>query len=358
MSKIVFFSKSFAFNRLVRLRYYEKIFPKETDIFLITTDSNKDQNNWKLGKTKVITLKYSPLRNLIEIRNFCKAHKIDILSNIGHPFGAIPLIFSTIFTKKKNLLYFLGDSISYPETDLFTKSGVKAFFSLAPYFILTKLSDKIAFVGKNSYERAPTFFMSPRRKFHYLHAPVNTDLFKPIEKKEARRKLKIPQDKKIVLYVGRVTKRKGGEYLREIILSHPEIEFWIIGKWYGSEISKFKIDNLKFIEKVPNEDLPTYYSAADITFAYHRQGCQMGIVGEESLACGTPIIHTKRTAFKDDLSLIKVSDSTKEMSEKISEFFNKSSLERKNISKFARDYAIQNCSDTFWKERYLNFYLK
>lgn len=358
---ILFFSAGFAFNRLIRLRYYEKIFPKDTKIILCTTDKygskEEEAKKWALKRTKIIVLHYSPLKNLIEIRRLCKEFNVDILTNLGVPFGLYPLIFANFFRNKKLLLYVLGDSIDYSKLDMLTKSGIKNLLSLIPYFIIEKFASKTAFVGRNSFNKAPLFFLSPKRKFFYLHAPVNTEIFKPVKKEIARKSLNITPNQKLIVYVGRITKRKGCILLREVIKSNPEIKFILIGKWLENEIPKFEFKNMEVIEKVDNKDLSKYYSAADLVFGYHRQGCQMGIVGEESLACGTPIIHTKRVCAPDKQFIIKVKDSVEDIKNKINDFFKLSKTDRIALSKESREFAITNLSDEVWKEKYIDFYL-
>ncbi len=356
--KIAFFSVGFAFNRLVRMRYYEGIFPKDVEIFLITTDKYQDQDKWKLKRTKLIVLKNKPLKNLIKIRKICGKENIQILSNLGHPFGAIPLIFAGLFKKIKILLYILGDSIDYPKIDTLTKSGLNYFFSLIPYWFIEKFSNKIAFVGYNSYKKAPVFFLSPTNKFYYLHAPVNTKIFYPIAKQKARKELKIKSDEKVIVYVGRITKRKGGNLLKEIIKTNSNVKFILIGRWIEKGMPKFNYKNMIQIEKVPNDQLPKYYSASDLVFAYHRQGCQMGIVGEEALACGVPILHTNRIHAKESDAIIKTSDNKESANKKINEFLSLPKKERKKLSKEAREYAEKYLSDDVWKDKYLDFYLR
>lgn len=357
MKNIAFFSKGFAFNRLVRLRYYEKIFPKNVNIFLITTDTYGDYKKWNLSRTKILVLKNNPLKNIFEIRKFCRANNISTLSNLGHPFGAIPLILASLFEKRDVLLYILGDSIDYPKLDTLTKSGLKYLFSLIPYFFIEKFCKKTAIVGYNSYKKAPYFFISPRTKFRYMHAPVNTTIFHPVSQSTARKKTSISKKDDVVVYVGRITKRKGGELLKNLILSNPNIKFVLIGNWIESEVPKFKSPNLTHIESVDNHEISSYYSSADIVFAYHRQGCQMGIVGAEALSCGVPIIHTNRIAFKDSPAILKVSDDLSEVNEKLRSFFKKSIKEKNQLRKEARKYAEKYCSDEVWKDSYLEFYL-
>jgi glycosyltransferase involved in cell wall biosynthesis len=364
VKRICFFSVGFAFNRLIRLRYYEKLFPKDVEIFLFTTNKyagtseEKYQAKWDLERTKVTTVKYNPFQIPFEFRKFCNKNKIDAVSNLGHPFGTIPLIFGSLFKKRKVLLYFLGDSIDYPKTDTLTKKGLINLFILIPYFILVHLSDKVATVGYNTYRKSPLFFLSKKKKFHYIHAPVNTDIFRPQDKVTARKKLKIPLNQKTILFVGKVTSRKGGKLLREVIKSNPQIKFILIGKWQEKEIPRFKFKNMEVIDRVLNKDLPKYYSAADLSFAYHRQGCQMGIVGGESLACGTPILHTNRIAFKDSPVIIKISENLKEINNKIKAFFNLPNKDRINFSKESRKYVERYLSDEVWSNKYKEFFLK
>jgi len=186
---------------------------------------------------------------------------------------------------------------------------------------------------------------------------VNTEIFKPVDKSKVRKKLGIPKEKNVIIYVGRVSQMKGGVVLSKLIKSNPSILFLVVGKWIDKEIPLFKSKNLKVIEKVPNKELPIYYSASDLTFAYSLQGDQFQIVGEESLACGTSVIHTKRVHKKREEFIIKIDCNIAEANKKIRNYLKINSKKRKSISKKACDYAIRNFSDEMWKKRYLEFYL-
>ncbi len=354
--RICFFSAGFAFNRLVRLRYYEKIFPKDVKIFLITTDKHKDSKKWDLQRTEIIVLRNSPLKNLFKIRKFCKKENIDTLSNLGHPFGTIPLIFSSIFSRRKTLLYFLGDVIDIHKTTNFSLKKAKLFTILIPYFILSLLSDKVAFVGHRSFEKAPIVFLLPRKKIHYLLAPTDTKLFKPINKRTSRKSLGLSQKKRIVLYVGRISYLKGGDMLSQLIRSNPDVEFIVIGKWLDEEIPKINdAKNLIHIEGVPNKKLPEYYSAADLVFAYNRQGDQPQIIGGEALSCGVPVFHTRRVYLPDRDFIIKIDDTFQDANKKLKSFF--LDVKKDDLRKKAREYAVKYLSDEYWESKYLEFYL-
>lgn len=360
--KICFFSVGFAFNRLIRMRYYEKIFPKDVEMFLITTDkygdAKEEEKKWGLNRTKVIVLKHNSIKNIFEIRKICDRYGINSLSNLGHPFGVIPLIFAKLFRKRKVFLYYLGDVLEIYKTTKISFKKAKFFLTLSLYFILSKVSDKSAFVGHRSYKRAPYFFLSNKKEFYFLQAPVNVNLFKPYDKIKSRKKLGISKEKKVIIYVGRVTYLKGGDILSKLIKLNPNIEFIVIGKWIEKEVPKIHSNNLRLIEKVPNEKLPEYYVASDLAFIYNRQGDQPQITGSESLACGIPVLHTERFYAPDEDFVIRIKDDVKDANKKVKSFFSIDKDKRKIISMKARAYAVSNMSDEFWKDKYLDFYLK
>lgn len=360
-TRICFFTVGFAFNKLVRLRYYEKIFPKNTEIFLITTDkygrAEEEKKKWSLARTKVIILKHSR-KNLFEIRKICDRYRVDAVSNLGHPFGAFALIFASIFRQRKVLLYYLGDVLEIFKTTKMSFKKVKLFSILPVYFLLSKIADKVALVGYNSFRRAPIFFLCPQKKFYYLHGPVNVDLFRPSDKRDARKKIGISERERVIIYVGRISYLKGGDLLSQLIKSKPEIEFIVIGKWNKDEIPLIKSKNLKIIENVKNEDLSKYYSAADLAFVYNRQGDQLQIVGAEAIACGVPVLHTNRVHAPNKRFIIKLSDKIVDFNNQIKSFFALNEKERKDISREAREYALRNLSDEYWKDKYLKFFIR
>ncbi|MDP2919340.1 MAG: glycosyltransferase [Dehalococcoidia bacterium] len=130
---------------------------------------------------------------------------------------------------------------------------------------------------------------------------VNLELFKPVDKTSARKQLGI--EGKVILFVGRIETIKGLDRLVEAIslLNIPDLKLYIVG---GDGYSRDEINRLKalaekigvdkkvnFLEPVPQEQLPDYYSAADVFVlpSYHES---FGMVALEALACGTPVIAT------------------------------------------------------------------
>ena len=89
-----------------------------------------------------------------------------------------------------------------------------------------------------------------------------------------RKKLQIPEEKRIVLYSGGLYKEKGIESILKTkkLIKDETILFYIIGgtseqvaEW-TSYVDKNKIKNISFLGFKPNSELPGYHKAADILF--------------------------------------------------------------------------------------------
>jgi glycosyltransferase involved in cell wall biosynthesis len=104
------------------------------------------------------------------------------------------------------------------------------------------------------------------------------------------------QNTKVLMYVGFGTPRKGLDYLaRAMSLLSSDARLVLIGRWERAYRSKFyralgaAQDRVIEIGYVPDEDLPLYYSLADIlVFPSLLEGFGLPLV--EAMACHTPII--------------------------------------------------------------------
>ena len=89
-----------------------------------------------------------------------------------------------------------------------------------------------------------------------------------------RKKLHMPEDKRIVLYSGGLYKEKGIESILKTkkLITDETIMFYIIGgtpdqvKEWSFYVNKNKITNVIFLGFKPNSELPCYHKAADILF--------------------------------------------------------------------------------------------
>lgn len=169
---------------------------------------------------------------------------------------------------------------------------------------------------------------------------------------EMRNKMKIRPADKIIIYVGRLHQIKGIEYLIKAleILKVQSFDFKLLVVGYGdrkSELEKMASnlgleDEIIFVGKVPNSDVPKYLSAADI-FVLPSLSEGFPTVILEAMASGLPIIATNVGAATDIIEngkngfLVEPKDS-KEIAHKILSIFGDKDLYH-NISLDNREKA-------------------
>lgn len=114
-----------------------------------------------------------------------------------------------------------------------------------------------------------------------------------------RRRLKLPEGKKLILSVGLLIERKGHHLIIESLTSLPDdTELLIVGT--GPDEAKLKklarqlevCHKVKFIGGLPQEELALYFAACDVSvLASNREGWANVLL--ESMACGTPVVATR-----------------------------------------------------------------
>lgn len=124
---------------------------------------------------------------------------------------------------------------------------------------------------------------------------IDINMYKPVDKLEARSSLGLPRDKTIILFVADSPniKRKGIKYFHELrhsLLSKNDIFFVSVGKHKGTID---KLLNYKHINHVKNDEtLRRVYSASDFFIITSIQDNLPNTV-LESLSCGTPVLGFK-----------------------------------------------------------------
>ncbi|MFP7442669.1 glycosyltransferase family 4 protein [Bacillus infantis] len=126
------------------------------------------------------------------------------------------------------------------------------------------------------------------------------------EKRQLRSKLDLKEEK-IILTVGQFIHRKGIDVLLEASKNlTKEYGFYIIGGNPTSEYLEFvrnhKLTNVHFISFKSKKELIKYYMAADLFVLPTREDI-WGLVVNEAMACGLPVITTDRCVA--GLELIK-----------------------------------------------------
>ena len=128
--------------------------------------------------------------------------------------------------------------------------------------------------------------------------PIDTTIFKPIDKDEAKRKLGLETGKKYLLFAAMNTKhkRKGFDYLKESVLlfkkenTHVEnVELLIVGKFDVQQKSEFdfKVNSLGVING--ENKMVDVYNASDVYLIPSLEDNLPNTV-MEAMACGTPVV--------------------------------------------------------------------
>jgi glycosyltransferase involved in cell wall biosynthesis len=138
-------------------------------------------------------------------------------------------------------------------------------------------------------------------KIHVVSRGVDTRLFSPGDKKEARRRLRIfPSAGAVLLWVGRMVPVKGLDILLHAcaLLQQSGLAFHLclvgdgpLRGWVEQQCRALGVPTT-LPGAVPHEDLPDWYRAADLTVLPSRSEGVPNVL-RESLACGTPFVASR-----------------------------------------------------------------
>ena len=179
--------------------------------------------------------------------------------------------------------------------------------------------EKVEFINTVSKYIADTVsirFPSAAKKLHVVYSGVDTDLYKPVWSQEGifnKNNMKYKfnlQDYKVVLFVGRLSVKKGVDVLlkamEKVMRTNPKTALVIIGsKWYGKNESDDYTRSLQTMSQnlagpivftgfIPPADIPIYFDLGDIFVCASQWNEPLARVHYEAMAAGLPIITTNR----------------------------------------------------------------
>ena len=235
---------------------------------------------------------------------------------------------------------------------------------------LVKTSDRIiASTEREKGELMRHYGASPET-IGVVPCGVNLDLFRPVNKARARQQLDFDQNEGIVLYVGRFSPLKGISRLlaaMTYLQQNQALRLVIIGGDGHNKAESQKLQRLSkelgiqnavtFLGRVRQEDLPPYYSAADVLVvpSHHES---FGLVALESLACGTPVVATKVGAMElivreGETGCVLTNATPRLLANKILGFVSKAHEEARRADSIRRSvlrFSWSNVADTLVEE--------
>ena len=126
---------------------------------------------------------------------------------------------------------------------------------------------------------------SQKRVWGKMH-PIEANLPKKLDQKEARKKLNFPEDKTALLFFGLIRPYKGLAILIEALKYHPEKHLFIVGecyeKWgsYQQLIERYQLEKqITVINRfVSYKEAAIYFSAVDATILPYTSATQSGVI--------------------------------------------------------------------------------
>lgn len=226
------------------------------------------------------TLRYS-LKNKKRISCF-HAH--------GLAAGAVVRVVN-LFLKKRSIL----------STHYIYGLNKRAFFSKVLVGIF-KGFDRLLPVGLDSQTELARAGLDSQKMSIFKQWIDNRQLFvHKKEKAEIRKKLNLPGNKVIILFVGRLLEMKGIGFLLEVAAKNPEITVVFVGEGEMKEKIEEgakKFANIIYVGKKFSAELVDYYNAADMVALPSVEEAS-SLVVVEALSCGKPVIVTNRGCSKD-----------------------------------------------------------
>lgn len=228
------------------------------------------------------------------VRKLNERFNFDII----HAHRVFPEGFAAVllgkFFKKPVVITIHGSDINSLHKNIFIRKMILFTLNRADEIIAISVALKTKILEVGAVES---------KKISVLFNGVDLDTFKVQSKKKARERLSLPQEKKIILFVGNLVDVKNPLLLIEAVCrlkrgKNGEYLFVIIGEGslkgeIENRISKYSLGEAVVMAGAkPHEKLPVWMAAADcLVLPSKSEG--MGVVLLEAMACGLPIIATR-----------------------------------------------------------------
>lgn len=190
-----------------------------------------------------------------------------------------------------------------------------------------------------------------RNKVKVVPNGVDTDTYYP-----GTSSIEFENWENILLYVGPLLERKGLKYLIQampgIIKEHPNTGVILVGGGENKRLSKQAKhlnvhEHVQFEGFVPENDLPSYYRAADV-FVFPSLLEGFGMVLIEAMTSGLPVVSTNTTAIPEvvgEAGLLCEPSSATSISEKVNRI-----IDNPGLSQQLKDAGLQRVRNNFtWK---------
>ena len=202
--------------------------------------------------------------------------------------------------------------------------------------------------------------LKPDAEYFYHPHPNYEHFGEKVEKAVARDKLNLPMDKNIVLFFGLIRDYKGLDILIKAFKDMPDDHFLLVaGEVYGddkryTDLLKENLpeNNYRFVNRyISDDEVPLYFSAADLCALPYRTATQSGIVGI-AYHFGLPVVSTDTGGLREVIEPygtgIVVDHADEELIRNAIKTYFKEGLQKEfsqNVDKFSRKYTWDSMAD-------------
>ena len=230
---------------------------------------------------------------------------------------------------------------------------------------LTRDCQRIIVPTEREKDNIISYYGASAEKIEVIPCGINLERFQPIDKQKARRELGLNNDR-IALFVGRLDPLKGVDKLlraMSLLDSTRKARLMLIGGDKNSQREMEQLqalaqeleiqDSISFLGLIKHEELPYYYSAADVcVIPSHYES--FGLVALEALACGTPVIASDVGSLAEIIVPGKtgyiVEDIPERLAEKIAAFLFRPKPDGEQIRASISRYSWENITEAIIQE--------
>ena len=215
-----------------------------------------------------------------------------------------------VFRKRERVLYhFHGPDEEAAEYSRYSIFKTRAFAHLYARGInaILERADQFIVIDPESYGRYTERMPHRKERFHLFPTAIDVEQFRPLpnfDPRAVRQDLGLPPEGKIVLFVGRLSWRKGGDLaLRAFsLVAAKDRHALFVVAGIGEDRAALEAlvrelgleKQVFFLGKVPHLpslDLPRLFNCANVLVVASLQE-SLALVITEALACGTPVVST------------------------------------------------------------------
>ena len=217
---------------------------------------------------------------------------------------------------------------------------------------------KVVAVSKETKESVEKYYQ--RKDAEIILNSLDTKLFVKKDKLESRKFLNLPENKKIILFVGRLTYEKSPGIVYELAKKFEKDDIFLV--LATDRKLNWNLNNLIFLLNFPYEKLPYLYSACDV-FILPSKHEGFGFTLIEAMACELPFVISKVGGASELLEYSKKFEdfiipenhlNPDNFYEKIKKILNLEENLKNEIRKLERDFVIKYCSLEIFEEKYIN----